>query len=272
MRKTIIEPNGRNFQYWKDIWNYRELAFNFAKRDVTVRYKQTKIGLGWAVVAPIVNVFIMTFIFGNLAGLDSDGSAPYYIMVYAGTIPWGLFSKGLSVAANTFLSNADIMKKVYFPRIISPIGACFAHIIDSSVSMTVLLVMMLIQGYFPTVKFLLFPIFFLLCLILGTSLGLFLSAFNVKWRDLAQIIPFILSIGQYLTPVAYSIDSIPEKLRLLYSLNPATGVVNAFKWCIIKDMAFDWTSFIIALIWIAIFIPLSIHFFRKTERTFVDIV
>ena len=138
--------------------------------------------------------------------------------------------------------------------------------------MAVLLVMMLIQGYLPAVKFLLFPVFFFLCLILGTALGLFLASFNVKWRDLAQIIPFAISVGQYLTPVAYSIDSIPEKIRLLYSLNPATGVINAFKWCIIKDMTFDWTSFIIALAWLVVLIPLGIHFFRKTERTFVDIV
>ncbi|MBP3938831.1 MAG: ABC transporter permease [Clostridia bacterium] len=272
MRKTVIEPNGKNFQYWKDIWHYRELAYNFAKRDVTVRYKQTRIGLGWAVIAPIINVFVMTFIFGNLAGLSSDGSAPYYIMVYAGTIPWGLFSKGLTTSANTFITNAAIMKKVYFPRIISPIGSAVAHIIDSMISMSVLLVMMFIQGYLPSLRFLLFPVFFLLCLILGTALGLFLSSFNVKWRDLAQIIPFAISIGQYLTPVAYSIDSIPEKLRLLYSINPATGVINAFKWCIIKDMPFDWTSFLIALAWIVVLIPLGIHLFRKTERTFVDIV
>ncbi len=272
MRKTVIEPNGRNFQYWKDIWNYRELALNLAKRDITVRYKQTKIGLGWAVVSPIINVFLMSFIFGRLAGLDSDGTAPYYIMVYAGTIPWGLFSKGITSASNTFITNADIMKKVYYPRIISPIGASLAHIIDSLVSMSILLIMMFITGYFPSVRFLLFPVFFILCLLLGTALGLFLSAFNVKWRDLAQIVPFALSIGQYLTPVAYSIDSIPENLRFIYSLNPATGVVNAFKWCIIKDMSFDWLSFIIAIVWIIVLIPIGIYFFRKTERTFVDIV
>ncbi len=272
MRKTIIEPNGRNFQYWKDIWNYRELALNLAKRDITVRYKQTRIGIGWAIIAPIINVFVMTFIFGNLAGLASDGSAPYYIMVYAGTIPWGLFSKGVTSAANTFITNAAIMKKVYYPRIISPLGASLAHIIDSLIAMTVLIAMMFIMGYYPSVRFLLFPVFFLLCLTLGTVLGLFLSSFNVKWRDLAQIIPFAVSVGQYLTPVAYSIDTIPEKFRLLYSLNPATGVINAFKWCIIKDMPFDWTSFVIALVWIAFLLPLSIHFFRKTERTFVDIV
>ena len=272
MRKTIIEPNGKNFQYWKDIWHYRELAFNLAKRDITVRYKQTRIGFGWAVVAPIVNVFVMTFIFGHLAGLESDGSAPYYIMVYAGTIPWNSFSKGVTSASNTFITNAAIMKKVYYPRIISPIGAALAHILDSMVSMIVLIAMMFIQGYYPSVRFLLFPVFLFLCLLLGTSLGLFSASFNVKGRDLAQIIPFIVSIAHYLTPVAYSIDSIPEKLRLLYSFNPAAGVVNAFKWCIIKDMPFDWTSLLISLVWIVILLPLGIHFFRKTERTFVDIV
>ncbi len=272
MRKTVIEPNGRNFQYWKDIWNYRELAYNFAKRDITVRYKQTRIGLGWAVISPIINVFIMSFIFGNLAGLEADGSAPYYIMVYAGTIPWTLFSKGVSVSAGTFITNAIIMKKVYYPRIISPIGAAFSQIIDNMISMSVLVLMMLAMGYFPSWKFILFPVFFFICLILGNALGLFLSAFNVKWRDLNQIIPFLLSIGQYLTPVAYSIDSIPQKLRLLYSLNPATGVINAFKWCIIKDMAFDRISFLISIAWVLVLVPLGIIFFRKTERTFVDIV
>ncbi|MBR3835712.1 MAG: ABC transporter permease [Clostridia bacterium] len=272
LRKTVIEPNGRNFQYWKDIWNYRELALNFAKRDVTVRYKQTRIGLGWAVIAPIINVFVMTFIFGNLAGLESDGNAPYFVMVYAGTIPWGLFSKAITSVSSTFITNADIMKKVYFPRLISPIGTSIAHVIDSLVALSILLIMMLIMGYFPSVKFLLFPVFFLICLLLGSSLGLFLSSFNVKWRDLSQIIPFAISVGQYLTPVAYSIDSIPENFRLIYSLNPATGAINAFKWCLIKDMPFDWTSFIITIVWIIFLFPIGIYFFRKTERTFVDIV
>jgi lipopolysaccharide transport system permease protein len=272
LRKTIVEPNGRNLQYWKDIWNYRELAFNLAKRDITVRYKQTRIGLGWAVIAPIVNMIVMTFIFGNLAGLQSDGSAPYFIMVYAGSIPWGLFSKSFSGAANTFITNANIMKKVYFPRILSPIGGTLAYLVDSSVSMVVMIILMLCAGYMPTVRILLFPLFMMICILLGTFIGLFLSAFNVKWRDLAQIIPFMISIGQYLSPVAYSLDSIPEKYRLLYSLNPAAGIVTAFKWCIIGEMSFDWRSFLISIAWTVVFIPLGIYFFRKTERTFVDIV
>lgn len=259
-------------QYWKDIWNYRELAFNLAKRDITVRYKQTRIGLGWALIAPIINMIIMTFIFGNLAGLSTDGSAPYFIMVYAGNIPWALFSKSLTISSNTFIANAAIMKKVYYPRILSPIGGALAYLVDCLISMVVMVVLMLFSGYMPGFRMLLFPVFMLLCLLLGTFLGLFLSSFNVKWRDLAQVIPFVISIGMYITPVAYSLDSIPEKYRLLYSLNPATGIINAYKWCILKDMIFDWTSFLIALAWIVVLIPLGIYLFRKTERTFVDIV
>ena len=272
MRKTVIEPNGKNFQYWKDLWNYRELAFNLAKRDITVRYKQTKIGLGWAIISPIINMVIMTFIFGNLAGLEADQGSPYFIMVYAGSIPWTLFSSSLNISANTFISNATIMKKVYFPRILAPAGSVFAKVIDSLVSMAIMLILMVGAKYFPSPKILLFPVFMLLCVILGMFAGLFLSAFNVKWRDLQQAIPFLVSVAQYLTPVMYSINTIPEKYRLLYSLNPATGIVNAFKWCIIKEMPFDSTSFLIAIAWIIILIPLGIHFFRKTERTFVDIV
>ena len=131
MRKTVIEPNGKNFQYWKDIWNYRELAFNLAKRDITVRYKQTRIGLGWAIIAPIINMFVSTFIFGTLAGLSSDGGAPYFIMVYAGSIPWAIFQQNVLQTSSTFINNAALMKKVYYPRILSPIGAALASLFDS---------------------------------------------------------------------------------------------------------------------------------------------
>lgn len=272
LRKTVIEPNGKNFQYWKDIWNYRELAYNLAKRDITVRYKQTRIGLGWAIIAPIINMFVSTFIFGTLAGLSTDGSAPYFIMVYAGSIPWAIFQQNVLQTSSTFINNAALMKKVYYPRILSPIGAALASLFDSLVSIIVLIIMMLIVGYLPTVRFLLFPVFLLLNSALGLFAGLFLSAFNVKWRDMAQIIPFVLSIAQYVCPVSYSISSIPEKYRLIYSLNPATGLISAFKWCVIGDMTFDWLSFGVAIAWLCLFIVTGIVLFRKTERNFVDIV
>lgn len=272
MRKTVIEPNGRNLQYWKDIWNYRELAFNLAKRDITVRYKQTRIGIGWAIIAPIISMIVSTFIFGTLAGLSSDGEAPYYVMVYAGSIPWSIFQTNVSHSSSTFINNANLMKKVYFPRILAPVGSCLSSLFDSLISICVLIIMMLVVGYYPTVRFLLFPFFLLLNSALGLFFGLFLSAFNVKWRDMAQVVPFALSIAQYLCPVSYSITAIPEKYRLFYSLNPATGMISAFKWCVIGDMSFDWLSFLVAVAWLVLLAVTGILLFRKTERNFVDIV
>ena len=278
MQKTIIEPNARNFQYWKDIWRYRELAFNFAKRDVTVRYKQTMIGFGWAVISPVVSMIIMTFIFGNVAGLSSEGEVPYSIMVYSGLIPWALLTKSISSGASTFISNAGIMQKVYFPRILSPLGSMLAYLIDAGVSFTVLLVLMLIyhftDGFVPSLRIFLTPLVMLWTVIVGLAAGLFLSAFNVKWRDLNQALPFMLSVGQYISPVAYSVsENFGDKPWLpIYCLNPAVGLLETFKWCIIDSMKFNTFAFFVALAWTAILIPLGIKMFRKTERTFVDIV
>lgn len=278
MQKTIIEPNGRNFQYWKDIWRYRELAFNFAKRDVTVRYKQTMIGFGWAIINPVINMIIMTFIFGNVAGLASDGAVPYSIMVYSGLIPWGIISKSIQSGAGTFINNAGIMQKVYFPRILSLIGSMIAFLVDAGISFAVLLVLMLIfyfvNGFVPSLRIFLSPLIMVWAMILGLAGGLFLSAFNVKWRDLNQALPFLISIGQYISPVAYSVhENFGDRWWLpLYCLNPAVGVLESFKWCIIDTMKFNTFAFFAALAWTVILIPLGIKFFRKTERTFVDIV
>lgn len=278
MQKTIIEPNGHNFQYWKDIWRYRELAFNFAKRDVTVRYKQTMVGFGWAVISPVINMIIMTFIFGNVAGLASEGNVPYAIMVYLGLIPWGLLSKGVSCGAGTFISNAGIMRKVYFPRILSPLGSALAFLIDTAVSCAVLLVLMVIfyftDGFVPSLRIFIAPLVLVWTLVLGLSAGLFLSAYNVKWRDLNQALPFLISLGQYASPVAYSVnENFGDKWWLpIYCLNPAVGVLETFKWCIIRDMEFNKFAFIVSVLWTVLFIPIGIKSFRKTERTFVDIV
>lgn len=278
LQKTIIEPNGHNFQYWKDIWRYRELAFNFAKRDVTVRYKQTLVGFGWAIINPIVNMIIMTFIFGGVAGLSSEGNVPYSIMVYSGLIPWSLLSKSIQSSAGTFISNAGIMQKVYFPRILSPLGSILAFLIDTAISFAVLLVLMLIfffiDGFVPSIRIFLTPFILILTVILGMSAGLFLSAFNVKWRDLNQALPFLISLGQYVSPVAYSVnENFGDKWWLkLYCLNPAVGILEAFKWCIIPNMEFNTFAFVVTLIWTVVLIPIGIRAFRKTERTFVDIV
>lgn len=277
MQKTIIEPNGRNLQYWKDIWHYRGLAVNFARRDITVRYKQTVIGLGWSVISPVVNMLIMSFIFGTVAKLPSDGSAPYQVMVYSGLIAWNLFARGLTIAASSFLSNADLLKKVYFPRIIAPLGQAAALLLDALISLGVLLIMLAIFQYSPPwERLFLLPVFMLFPLLLGFSAGLVLAPGNIKHRDLNQFIPFLMQIGQYVTPVVYSFAfvtaSLSNNIALLYTLNPAAGVVNAFKWCIIESNTFHWPSFLIAIAWTAVLLPLGILRFRKGERTFADLV
>ncbi|HZK39615.1 MAG TPA: ABC transporter permease [Clostridia bacterium] len=275
--KTVIEPNAKNAQYWKDIWRYKGLAAGFAKRDITVRYKQTVIGLGWSVISPIVTMLMMSFLFGRVAKLPSDGSAPYPIMVYAGLIAWNLFARSLTVAASGFLTNADLLKKVYFPRIIAPLGQAAALYMDALISLGVLFVMLAIFKYPPPwTRLFLLPVFMLLSLMLGFCAGLVLAPCNIKHRDLNQSIPFLIQIGQYVTPVVYSftyiIASLSPKAALFYMLNPVAGAVNAFKWCIIGSNGFHLPSFLITLAWLGILLPLGIFRFRKGERTFVDLV
>lgn len=277
MQKTVIEPGGRNLQYWKDIRRYRGLAFTFARRDITVRYKQTLIGLGWAVIGPIINMLLMSFVFGTVAKLPSDGDAPYPVMVYSGLIAWHLFARGLTIAASTFLTNADLLKKVYFPRILAPVGQAMALLIDTLISLGVLLLMLAILRYPPAWERLVFlPLFILLPLVLGFSAGLLLAPSNIRHRDLNQAVPFLVQIGQYLTPVVYSfsfaVSSMSERAALLYSLNPAAGAVNAFKWCIIETNTFHWPTLWITLAWTAVLLPLGLWRFRRGERTFVDLV
>lgn len=278
--KTVIEPGGKNLQYWKDIWRYRSLAFNLAKRDITVRYKQTVIGLGWSVINPVISMFIMSFVFGSVAGLSSDGGAPYSVMVYAGLIPWTLFSKNFSITSGTFISSAHLMKKVYFPRIITPLGMSLAAALDSCISFAVLLLIILVShftdGFTPSWRLLLTPLFMVLPILLGFFTGLFVSPANIRFRDMNHVIPYLLQIGQYVTPVAYSftvaVNSVPARFRFLYSLNPIAGVINAVRWCIVPTNEFHWPSFISAVLFIIVFIPVGIAVFRKGERTFVDLV
>ncbi len=280
MAKTIIEANGKNLQYWKDIWRYRGLALTLAKRDITVRYKQTFIGLGWSVISPVINMVLMSFVFGYVANLSTDGQAPYSVMVYAGLIPWSLFSRNFQITSASFLTGAGLLKKIYFPRIILPLGTSLATFIDTLISFGVMLIIMLFSffrsGFVPSPRIFLLPVFVLLPTLLGFSTGLFLSPLNIKYRDLNQAIPFLISIGQYVTPVAYSFavacNAIPERFRFIYSLNPAAGAINTFRWCIIPTNEFHWPSFVSALVFIAVFLPLGIRNFRKGERNFVDLV
>lgn len=277
MQKTIIEDGGKNSRYFRDLWNYRTLALNFAKRDITVRYKQTAIGIGWALIGPLLNMAVMSFIFGKLAGLPADGGAPYPIMVYSGLIAWNLFARTLTVSAATFSSNADLMKKVYFPRLTAPLGQSAAILVDSLISLLLLFLLCGLTGYKLPYGRLVFCLpALLLPFLLGFFAGIFLAPSAVRRRDLNHALPFLLQMGQYASPVVYSFalitSSFSARTALLYSLNPLSGSINTFKWCLIKDLDFNLPSFLISLAWILILIPLGLLRFRKCERTFIDLV
>lgn len=277
MQKIIIEAGGKNTRYFRDLWDYRTLAFNFAKRDITVRYKQTAIGIGWALIGPLLNMAVMSFIFGKLAGLPADGGAPYSIMVYSGLIAWNLFARTLTVSAATFSSNADLMKKVYFPRLAAPLGQTAAILADSLISLLLLFLLYAITGYTPPYGRLVFCLpALLLPFLLGFFTGIFLAPSTIRRRDLNHALPFLLQIGQYLSPVVYSFSLISAgfsgKAFWLYTLNPMTGAINTFKWCLIGDLDFHLPSFLISLAWIFLLIPLGLSRFRKAEKDFVDLV
>lgn len=272
MRKTVIEPGGKNGQYLKDLWAYRELFLNFTKRDIIVRYKQTAIGIGWSVINPIVSMFIMTFVFSNLAGMESDTAAPYAIMVYAALLPWQFFAKAVQSTSSIFTTSASLMSKIYFPRIISPISTTITALIDTLISFGIMVIIMVLFQYVPPARIILLPLLLILTLLLSLGVGLVLASYNVKYRDMAQIVPIIVQIGQYVSPVGYSTSIIPAKWLTLYSLNPMVGIIDSFRWCIIGGSGYSTSALLISIIWTAIFMFCGIKRFRKVERTFADIV
>ena len=282
MQKTIIEPNGRNFQYWKDIWRYRELAFNFAKRDVTVRYKQTMIGFGWAVISPVVNMIIMTFIFGNVAGLSSEGEVPYSIMVYSGLIPWALLTKSISSGASTFISNAGIMQKVYFPRMAMPISTCMSQLVAFLIQAAMFTVFVLIYLFVPKfhiqiTKFIfLVPFLVLQMMMLGMGCGIIICALTTKYRDLQMLIDFGVQLWMYATPVAYSIklfEGNPFLYRVV-NYNPMTPVINAMRYaCLGPDCGrFDLKYYLVSLGMTVVILLIGILLYNKAEKNFTDTV
>ena len=223
----ILEPGRTEKNYWTDLWRYRELFLILAWRDVSVRYKQTIIGVGWAILRPFLTMVVFTVIFGRVAGLPSDGNAPYALMVFAAMLPWSLFSTSLGDASNSLIGNANLISKVYFPRLIVPTATVVTAFVDFLISFVILLGLMIYYQFAPSWNLLLLPVFILLALLASLGPGLWITALNVKYRDFRYIIPFIVQFGLYVSPVGFSSNVIPERWRLLYSLNPMVGVIDA---------------------------------------------
>lgn len=276
MSKTqtlVIAPGLAERHYWRDLWNYRELFFVLAWRDVAVRYKQTVIGLAWALMQPLLTMIVFTIIFGKIAKLPTDGSVPYALLVYAGLLPWQLFSTALTGASNSLISNANLISKVYFPRLIVPASAVVVALIDFLISFAILAGLMLWYQFVPGWQIFTLPFFVLMAFLASLGPGLWITALNVKYRDFRYIIPFIVQFGLYVSPVGFSSNVIPEQWRLLYSLNPVVGVIDGFRWAILGgESNFYLPGFILSWGVIAFFLWLGIRQFRKMEKSFADLI
>ena len=272
-RVIIIEPGRTEKNYWRDLWNYRELFLILAWRDIAVKYKQTVVGVAWAVVRPLLTMVVFTVIFGKLAKMPSAGNSPYALMVLAGMLPWTFFSTALGDASNSLIGNEKLISKVYFPRLIIPTAAVVTAFVDFLISLAILLLMMIYYRFVPGWQILLMPVFMLLALLASLGPGLWITALNVKYRDFRYVVPFLVQLGLYVSPVGFTSSVIPHKWRLLYSLNPMVGVIDGFRWCILgKESPLYLPGFCLSIFVIAFFLWFGITRFRKMETLFADLI
>lgn len=272
-RVLVIEAGRTERHYWQDLWHYRELFAILAWRDISVRYKQTVIGVAWAVVRPFLTMVVFTVIFGRIAQLPSEGAAPYPVMVFAGMLPWFLFASVLSDASNSMVSNAQLVGKVYFPRLIIPTAVAMVALVDFTVNLALLAVIMAWYGFLPDGRIVFLPLFVMLAILASLGPALLLTALNVKYRDFRYIIPFVVQFGLYVSPVGFSSTAVPEQWRLLYSLNPIVGVIDGFRWCLLRgESQLYWPGFLLSIGVTGAILVLGIWYFRKTEKTFADLI
>lgn len=271
--EVILEAGRTEQNYWRDLWRFRELLQVLAWRDLAVRYKQTAIGVAWAVIRPLVTMAVFTLVFGRVAKLPSEGSAPYALMVFAGMLPWTLFSTALSDASSSIIGNTSLIGKVYFPRIIVPVASIVVAFVDFLTNVGILLLMMMWYRFVPGWEVLLLPVFVSITLLAVLGPGLWIAALNVKYRDFRYITPLVVQIGLYASPVGFSTTVIPERWRFLYSLNPMVGVIDGFRWCLLGGKSeIYWPGFSLSIATITFFLWYGIRRFRNTERAFADLI
>jgi lipopolysaccharide transport system permease protein len=269
----VLEPGRAERHYWRDLWIYRELFLILAWRDVSVRYKQTVIGIAWAVVRPVLTMLIFAVVFGRIAKLPSVGAAPYTVLVFAGMLPWFLFSTILGEASNSLIGNANLISKVYFPRLIVPSSSAVVALVDFAINLAILAALMGWYEYAPSWRIILLPAFIVLAVLTSLGPAFLITALNVKYRDFRYIIPFIVQFGLYVSPVGFSSAVVPAHWRLWYSLNPMVGVIDGFRWCILGgDSPIYLPGFFLSLGVVAIFLWFGIAYFRRTERGFADLI
>lgn len=270
--ELIIEAGSTERHYWKDVWRYRELFYFLAWRDLLVRYKQTAIGAAWSILRPLIGMAVFTVIFGELAKLPSEGG-PYPILVYAAMLPWQFFTNAVSESSMSIVGNSHLITKVYFPRLLIPASSIVVSAVDFLISFAILFMLMLWYQFLPTWRLVTLPLFVIIAFAGSFGFGLWITSLNVKYRDFKYILPFMMQLGLYVSPVGFSSTIIPAKWRLLYSINPMVGVIDGFRWAILGGASrLYWPGFLLSLTLIFLVLITGIWHFRRTEKTFADIV
>ncbi|MBV8379119.1 MAG: ABC transporter permease [Verrucomicrobia bacterium] len=272
MQELLIEPGRSEKNYWSDLWRYRELFYILAWRDISVRYKQTALGVIWAVLRPFLAMVIFVVVFGRIAKMPSPG-IPYPILVFAAMLPWQFFANALSESSTSLIVNTNLISKVYFPRMIIPAGAVITSLVDLGISAVLLAGLMVWFHFMPDWRMVALPLFTLMAFLAALGPGLLITALNVKYRDFRYVIPFIVQFGLFISPVGFSSEVIPANWRLIYSLNPLVGVIDGFRWAICRgESRIYLPGFVLSLIVIAFFLWLGVWYFRRTEKSFAEII
>lgn len=267
----ILAPGRSSGQYWGDLWRYRELFVVLAWRDIAVRYKQTVIGVAWALLRPLLTMLALTFVFSRVAKLPTPADVPYALLVFAALLPWFLFTMILSEASASLIGNANLISKVYFPRLIIPVAAAMVALVDLGINFMLLMALFLGYRFAPGVEIFALPVFTVLCLLASLGPALLVTALNVKYRDFRYIIPFIIQFGVYVTPVGFSITILPPQWQVLLYLNPAVGAIEGFRWCLLGGTnPLNPVGMVLNVGVVAIMLALGIGYFRQTERSFAD--
>lgn len=270
--RRVIEPGSSSSTYWSDLLRYRELLFFLAWRDIIVQYKQTVFGLAWAIIRPALPLVVFTVVFGQLANLPSGGT-PYPLLVLAGLLPWQLFAVALADIGNSIVGNGGLVSKIYFPRLIVPLGAVVRSLIDFAIASLLLVALMAWYGVAPDARIFALPLFFLIAVAAAFGAGVWAAALSIKYRDFRFIVPLILQFGLYISPVGFSSAIVPEKWRLLYAANPMVAVIDGFRWSLLGGEAgIYWPGLLLAVAIVSALLLSGVAYFRKTERTFADLI
>lgn len=270
--ELIIEPNRPVLHYWRDVWRYRELFWFLVWRDILVRYKQTVVGVAWSVIRPLVTMVVFTVVFGMLAKLPS-GNIPYPLLVFSAMLPWSFFANALAEGSGSLVGNANLLTKVYFPRIIIPVSSVIVALVDFAISLVIMAAIMLWYGYLPDWRIITLPLFLVLACLPVAGAGLWFAALNVRYRDFRYVVPFILQLGLYVSPVGFSSNIVPEQWRLLYALNPMVGVIDGFRWALLRGgVDLYWHGILISTVLSLLLLFSGLWYFRKTERVLADVI